>query len=375
MKLKYVVIMVILLSFFAYSKSEDELPKLISSEEAWKDKKSGRIVTLEEVMRIHDNGRNIIFKNPRYLSHLDDGSVIFFDYPSLYRYDKNGKLIFKILKQGEGPGECLQPDYYYFDGDRIYVHSWIPPKILEYEINGKYIREKKVPSHVFVYIGYVDNRIFGIRDEIRYSEFIHKEGFFKTPFTLYKIIPNFRKLEKIFEIPVKHYIKKAHWWRRAMFAVVPFEHYLFIVHTEKYQIAKLDLRSGRIEKVFKRPYDRLKSREEETEQDIYHPVPKNLLPPPSDHVFDIWWIQIANNSLWVFTSTTKDENELIDIFDMEGNYIDCFYLQFPVNNEYHNPFNTMISDDGFLFIPEENKDTGFVSIGKYKIKADLSYSK
>lgn len=349
--------------------------EIIENSKKLLNKNAGRIVSLEEVMRIHDNGRSIIFKNPRYLSHFADGSLIFFDYPHLYRFDKNGKLIFKILKQGEGPGECQQPDYYYFDGDRIYVHSWIPSKILEYEINGKYIKENKVPTNTFVYIGYVDSRIFGIRDEIRYSEFIRKEGFFNTPYTLYEISPNFRKHEKILEIPIKHYIRKARWWRRAMFVVVPFEHYLFIVHTEKYQIAKLNLRSGQIEKIFKRPYDRLKSQEEESEQDFYNPVPKRYLPPPSEHVFDIWWIQIANNSLWVFTSTTKDENKLVDVFDMEGNYKDCFYLQFPSNNVYHKLFKTIISDDGYLFIPEENKDTGLVSIGKYKIRDDSAYSK
>ena len=59
--------------------------------------------------------------------------------------------------------------------------------------------------------------------------------------------------------------------------------------------------------------------------------------------------------------------ELIDVFDMEGNYIDYFYLKYPENNEYHGPFNNLITDDGYLFAPEENKDSGLVSIGKYRI--------
>jgi len=343
---------------------------LLPHQEKLNDKKPRRIVKLEEVMRIHDDGEDIIFKNPRYFSQLDDGSLIFLDHPVLYRFDDKGKLIFKIFKMGEGPGECLHPDYYYFDGNRIYVHSWIPAKILEYEINGKYIKEKKVPFHTFVYIGYIDNRIFGIRDEIRYSGFIHKQGIFETPYTLYEISPDFRKKEKILDIPVEHYMKKAHWWRRTAYAFVPFKHYLFSLHTAEYQVDKIDLRSGQIEKIFKRPYERIKSKKKGSVQDIYNPVPKNLLPPPSDYVKDISWIQIANNSLWVFTSTTKDEMRLIDVFDIEGNYIDCFYLQFPENNEYHGPFYTLISDDGFLFTPEDNKDTGLVSIGKYKIKDD-----
>ena len=61
----------------------------------------------------------------------------------------------------------------------------------------------------------------------------------------------------------------------------------------------------------------------------------------------------------------------IDVFDMEGNYMDYFYLKFPENNEYHGSFYTLISDDGFLFTPEDNKDTGLVSIAKYRIKENL----
>jgi len=278
--------------------------------------------------------------------------------------------MFKIPKKGEGPGECKRPDYYYFNGERIYVYSWIPPKILEYDIHGKYIKEQKVPSSTFVYIECIDNRIFGIRDEIRYSKFIHKQGIFETTYTLYEISPDFRKKEKILDIPVEHYIKKAHWWRRTGFAFVPYKHYLFSLHTAEYQVDKINLRSGRIEKVFKRPYERIKSEKRGSVQDIYNPVPKNLLPPLADYKWDINWIQIVKDTLWVFTSTTKEKMRLIDVFDMEGNYIDYFYLQFPENNEDRGLTNSMITDEGFFYFREENKDTGFLSIGKYKIKDD-----
>lgn len=47
--------------------------------------------------------------------------------------------------------------------------------------------------------------------------------------------------------------------------------------------------------------------------------------------------------------------ELIDVFDMEGNYIDYFYLKYPENNEYHGPFNNLITDDGYLFAPRRKQ--------------------
>jgi hypothetical protein len=71
----------------------------------------------------------------------------------------------------------------------------------------------------------------------------------------------------------------------------------------------------------------------------------------------------------VITSTSKDNDtkRLVDVFDMEGRYIDSFYLQFPLNNEAHWIEISILSDDGFIFIPEQSED-GFVSIGKYRIK-------
>jgi len=334
------------------------------------DSERERIVLLDEVLRIHDNRRDIIFKNPRRFTLLDDGSILFMDHPYLYRYDENGEFLFRIFKLGSGPGESKRPDDYYFDGESIYIYSWIPPKIMEFDLDGSFIKESEAPDNTFVYVGYIDGKIYGIRDEIRYSEFIKREGFFDTPFTIYEISSDFKKQTQIFDIPVQHYIKNSHWWRRVMFTVVPYEHYLFILRTSEYQVDKLDLQTGEIERTIKRPYERIKSQEDESIPDFYKQAPKNLLPPPFEYVWDIWWIQAANNSLYVFTSTLKEGNRLIDVFDMEGNYIDCFFLQFPENNMKHNPVHSLLSEDGFLFIPEENYETGRVSIGKYEIKDD-----
>jgi len=331
-------------------------------------KNPDRTVVLKEVMRIEDDGENVIFRNPRFLTLLEDGSLIFFDYPHLLKYNKDGKFVFKILKQGSGPKECQNPSFYFVDENKLFIHSWIPPKILIYDLNGKYLKEYRIPSSTFRFLGLIENNIYGIRDEIRYSDFIHKEGIYETAYSVYEITNNFKKLKKIQDIPVKHYIKKARWRQRTLFSVLPFKHYLFIIHTSEYQISRLDLRTGQIDKVFKRPYPRIKSEVKEEDRDIYNPAPRDFRPPPLKYVFDIWWIQVYKNSLWVFTSTKKGKKSLIDVFDMEGNYIDRFHLEYPDNGLFHKPYNTLISDAGYLYVPEENKETGLFCITKYKIE-------
>ena len=93
-------------------------------------KNAGRVVQLEEVLRIRDDGDNAIFKVPRKLEIGADGSLFFHDFAEgdrLYRYSPEGKLVFKTLKTGQGPGECQHASNFLLDGDRIRVQAWSPP--------------------------------------------------------------------------------------------------------------------------------------------------------------------------------------------------------------------------------------------------------
>lgn len=336
-----------------------------------RNKKAGRVVQLEEVMRIRDDGKNFVLRNPQELSVQEDGSIIFFDYPYIYKFDSQGKFIFKIPKEGQGPGECQYPNSYIIEGERIRIYSWVPPKVLEYNLAGEFLKEVKTPYHgPFNFIDLVDGRIYGIRDEIRFSEAIRHEGIINTPYRLYEISGDFKNLRKIHDIMMEHYIKNARWVKRAMFNVVLYKHFLFYVHSADYSIEKFDLRNEKVERIFGRRYMPQSTKEEEQNyQDPYERYPKGFR-PPRQHEFYIQRLQIFRDALWVKTSTEKDEGSqwLIDVFDLDGNYIDCFYLAFPLNKEIHNSQFT-ISGDGYIFVNEENEETGFVSIGKYKVKS------
>jgi hypothetical protein len=335
-----------------------------------KNKNAGRTVILEEAMRIRDDGKNIVFRNPRYFSLLNDGSIFFVDYPYLYKYSKDGQFIFKALKEGEGPGECKLGPHYFLTPKRIRVQVWIPPKVMDFDLDGRYIKEIKTENIIgpFWFLRYVEGKIYGIRDEIHFStELIHKNGLIETPYALYEISEDFKQLKKLYDFPVRHYIKKGRWLRRDAVDAVVYDHYLFMVHTAEYRIVKFDLQRGQIERIFMRKYNRRKSSQKKEE--IEDREAKGLTPPPFEYIFDISAILVFRGSLWVITSTSKDNDtkRLVDVFDMEGKYIDSFYLQFPLNNEKRWFERSILSDDGFIFIPEQSED-GFVSIAKYRIK-------
>lgn len=87
-----------------------------------------------------------------------------------------------------------------------------------------------------------------------------------------------------------------------------------------------------------------------------------------EFVSDINQIHSVGDNLWVFTSTVKPggKEQQVDVFDENGRYSDSFFLRFPPGGRNHFLRKGVISDDGFLFIPEREED-GLVSIGKYKI--------
>lgn len=342
---------------------------IVNNPEKPKNRSAGRTVQLEEVRRIQDDGKNFVIRNPQRISEFEDGSIIFFDFPYVKKVDREGKFLFKIPGQGQGPRESQYPNSYFIEGDRIRIYSWVPPKVLEYDLSGKFIKEFKTPFHgPFDFMDMVEGRLYGIRDEIRFSEAIRQEGIIQTPYRLYEISSDFKKLRKVHDIMMEHYIKNTRWVKRAMFTAVAGKHFLFYVHSAEYSIERFNLLTERLELIFSRKYVTFRKDESQDYQDPYERFDRGFRPPPQ-HEFYIQGLQIYKDQLWVKTSNEKANGQKwqIDVFDLDGNYVDSFYLAFPSGNKNHwSQF--VVSNDGCIFVAEEDRDTGLLSIAKYKIK-------
>ena len=330
---------------------------------------AGRIIPLQEVLRIREDGEKIIFKSPIRLALGTDIYLFFVDGEHLYRFDKDGKFLLQDVHAGEGPGECEYLDQFLIFPDRIRILSWIPPKIMDFDFRGKLLKDTRTKiAGPFWYMIRVDEKIYGIRDEIRHSDAIFKTGLIETPYTIYEINDDFQSFRKIADIPILHFIQKARWVRRVMLDFAWQGHFLYIIRTAEYQIEKLDLRTGRIERILRRKYPRQKLTPKEAKEEYKEPGQGVLAPPPMTYSFEIEHILIIKDSLWVVTFTEKDNGHqrLIDIFDLEGNYIDSLFIKFPPGQKYHKLGRSLVSNDGFLYVPEVDEDD-LISIGKYKI--------
>lgn len=340
-------------------------------------KNAGRVVKLEEVLRIRDDGATAIFKSPRELALGPDRSLYFIDYaegPRLYRYSPEGQFISKFLKTGQGPGEAQHLSGFLVMEDRIRVLAWSPPEIMDFRLDGRYLRGSRVTEDTqgLWFLAAAEGKIYGIRDEVFSSAAFRSEGIFTIPNSVYEISSDFKTWKKIYEFPVRMVIKR----RRGAFRLDPIDAVihgstLYILHTAEYQVVAFDLRAGNVKHVITRAYDRVKEKAEKaTDPD---PETKGIEFPDDPYVWDIDRIHATAGKLLVFTSTIRSggDDQQVDVFDEAGRYIDNIILRFPAAGRNHRARWTVLTDDGFFIIPEQEKD-GLISIGKYRIvDADL----
>lgn len=334
-------------------------------------KNAGRIVMLEEVLRIRDDGATAIFKSPRNFVLGQHGSLFVMDHsegPQVYHFSSDGKLISKFLETGQGPGEAINAMNYLVTNDRIRVLSWIPPKIMDFGLDGRYLNELRVQEdiHGLWFLGSAGGKIYGIRDEVFGSAAFRSSGIFSVPNSVYEISADFKIWKKLYDFPVRMSIKRANAIRLDPIDAAICGSTLYILHTAEYQVIEFDLRTGSVKRIIARRYDRVLG--DAAKQANPDPETKHIVLPSDPYVWDIHKIHAAAAKLWVFTSVMKPDgdDQQVDLFDTIGRYVDSFILRFPAGRRTHRARWTLLTDDGFFFIPEQ-EDDGLISIGKYRI--------
>jgi hypothetical protein len=337
-------------------------------------KNAGRIVNLVEVLRIMDDGAAVIFKSPRGLALGPDNSLYFMDYdegPRLYHFSPEGKFISKLLKIGQGPGEVQYLSGFLVMKDGVRVLAWIPPKIMDFGLNGRYLRESRVKenTHGLWFLATAEGKIYGIRDELFSSAAFRSSGVFSIPNSVYEISADFLTWKKLYEFPVRMVVKKAKAYRLDPIDAAVHGSTLYILHTADYQVTEVNLREGRVRRVISRAYKGVKGSSKKTPDP--DPETRGIDLPPDAFNWDIDKIHATAGNLWVFTSVRKPDgdDQQVDVFDGAGRFVDSIVLRFPPGGRNHRAVArwTLLTDNGFLVIPEQEED-GLISIGKYRIK-------
>ncbi len=148
--------------------------------------------------------------------------------------------------------------------------------------------------------------------------------------------------------------------------------YLFISHSTEYLVKLFDAKTNKIIRSFKREYKRVKPSSEYKERmkkGGFSIDGKHYTEPVQKYRNDIQNLFVNQNKLWVMTSTEdKKKGILFDVFDLEGRYVDKFYLQFTKENfPQYGGINRMAIAGEFLYKIETTPEETYV-IKKYKME-------
>ena len=341
--------------------------KVIENPKKPTDPRAGRSVKLVERLRIRDNGNDIVFQYPDQLQIGGDGSVHFANGFEHFKYDAQGRFVYKIVKSGQGPGEAQFRTKALLTADGVLIQAFNPPKVMRYNARGDYLGEDRTEvTDLFEFIGLFDGQIYAFLEETpKWSE-VPRRDYYDVPYSFCVLSPDLKDIRKPFQFPYRWYLGRGFGWQQARFdfACKALDT-IYVVHGIDYRIDHFNAITNKVEKTITRKYDKVKRPPDPREQ-----RPDYNGPPPQEFYYDISKVLVAGDHLWVITSARNErQSRLVDVFDARGRYIDCFYLEFPAGFTPVGPMLGRIAlNGGYLYTVDEDAE-GLFSIGKYSLDA------
>jgi len=303
-------------------------------------KDAGRVIAPQEVLAISDEGRSdYYFKYPQQLATAPDGSLFVIDENQVMWFGPDGSFKRNLFKKGQGPGEMANAGACLFANGSVIVQARSPYKLLWFDAAGRYQKELLIRSKTralmsaqFVHAGVFYFHAF---------DFPRVEGMpgnIDVPQNIVAVPEDTGEIRTLSSFPVTAFVASSASGAGGMMPIGRFlsavfgQKLLVISHTCEYHLKLYDPGADRIVREFRRPYARVRS-EPLTEQQRKGGIiidGKHFGPPEQKFQADIWNLLSREEEIWAVTSTRdKSKGILIDVFDGEGAYRDCFWLKLP----------------------------------------------
>lgn len=363
-------------SFAIFSMSQD----IIENPEKPLSKNAGRVIDLKEVLSIHDEGDAYYFKHLTNLRIAPDGSIFVLDWRSnqLLQFDTNGKFLRNFFKKGQGPGELSLVSYFCFEGNNIIIYDGGLQKILWLNFNGEAVKEFKVRTKTrgFRFKLYHQDTYYCIQRNVQFT--MKKPSYVDVPYHLSSISKDGNEANKLISFLLEAYVVPGMGGGGVVFNLEKMitaslaNRYLFISHSAEYLVKLFDAETNKIIRSFSREYKRVKPSSEYKERmkKVSRSIGgKEYTEPARKYRNDIQNLFVNQKMLWVMTSTIdKKKGVLFDVFDLEGRYVDKFYLKFTEENfPKYGSTNRMAISGEFLYQIETTPEETYV-IKKYKME-------
>jgi hypothetical protein len=315
------LIFILIFIFASFIHSQD----VIENPEKPIRKNAGRVLKLNEVLRIRDTGKDYYFRYPSHLMVSDDGCLFIKDIEQLLKFSPEGKFIKDLYKKGQGPGEIDSSFNYHIFKDEIFIYDFTAVKIIHTDLEGNLIKQIKIESGPYNgFYGAAEDWYIFEKDIFPPSN-ERKSRLQDMPFSI-RLVSKDGKTEKescIFQRIMFLSPGGVTTWTLLFSVLNEDGKKLYVSHTNEYLIESLDLEKGQISKRFNRKYPRVKYIMRGWEDSFY----KEYNVPEIKFESDVRGLFINNGLLWVKTSTAdKKKGEMFDIFDCEGKFLDNFYL-------------------------------------------------
>jgi hypothetical protein len=336
---------------------------------------AGRVVELEEVLRIRETGDQFFFRFPYNLRISPDGTISVQDRDAIYQFNVEGQYLRNLFKKGQGPGEMGYVMNYLPNKDRIVIHSRDPNKILWLTSDGSLWKEISLPKELTIStLRFYANDSYYFQKS-SWPEMKGTEEIKDVPQDLIAFDESNGQVETIASFPSKYFMIQGGGARGMIsiepFLIVPWQNALAISHTREYLVKILDLKSGRVVRAFRRDYKRVKAPEkvDEKKQPRIIINNKTYTAPPQKFQEDIRNLFVQGGQLWVMTSTVDErKGVLFDVFDLEGRFVDNFYLRFPrsLPDPMFGSFQMELSG-GYLYLVEKD-ESEISTVVKYNLR-------
>ncbi|MCX6561193.1 MAG: 6-bladed beta-propeller [Candidatus Aminicenantes bacterium] len=337
-----------------------------------------RTRALTPVLTISDDGGGYYFKRPFLIAIGPDESLYVADENQLLGFDAQGRFVRNYFRRGQGPGELSRVSGFAAIGGMLVVHNMYPSKIVRFGLDGKILADFPVPASGRSYrfrgaSGRTGCLIgWGMPDlqTVQGSEAILDQ-----PNPIAAVDLEGGGLKTWSSFPTRVFVQKA---EKGGGAMIPMGKiytamdgkYLAVSHTDEYAIKILDLETGSLIRTITRDYARVKISPEDRRAMEGGPMIGNKVvqPPIPKFAADITGLFFHGHEIWAATSTrVAGKGALIDVFSLDGTYLDCFYLQLPAppDRNVEQPDPQVIQGDILASI-ERSADDAYV-VRKYRI--------
>jgi hypothetical protein len=356
MKIFSMVILLILMASFSAAQAVIENPAKPISENA------GRIVTLKEDLRIEDTGEGFFFKSIFRIRISSQGDILIMDRKQALHFDAQGRFLRNLFKEGQGPGELNSVEDIHVTGDRIYLVG-NPPKILVFDYKGNLVKEIGFSIH---FLGYPSDRLVKTESDRVYLISGGRPGpdagagFIEIPQNLFEITLD-GKSNKIASFPIPGFFQGSEsgitgqaTWNILNYTVLP-SGQLAVNSSPEYGIDIFDFNKGIVIRRFSRPYSRIKRSGPRRGVSVSG---SPSLPPAPKFIPDIQALHCFEGNIWVQTSTVVEgKGILFDVFDIDGKYLDNFYMPTSAKTWEKKPANMDFTfAAGCAYFKEKSKD-------------------